>query len=127
MTDVLPRPSGSPILRRLLRRTDEDRADNGRGQLLRHASPLTLGAAALSALWVGGCLLWTQREIGLSNMLALLPHEIGGSLAGLVAPVALIWLVANHFSRPAPRGPAIDFGSCPTLDRPTWTPRSPIG
>lgn len=49
----------------------------------------------LSAAWLGVVYLWFEREFGLENLAYLLPGEIGQFLAGVVAPLALIWVVVG--------------------------------
>ncbi len=51
--------------------------------------------ALLSALWLGAVYLWFERDFGLENLAYLLPGEIGQFLAGVVAPLALIWVLAG--------------------------------
>lgn len=47
----------------------------------------------ISAVWLGAVWLWFERDFGLENLAFLLPGEIGQFLAGIAAPLALLWIV----------------------------------
>ena len=60
---------------------------------------LPIIGVALSASWIG-LASWTMfRKMAFSNILDLLPHEQGGLAAGILTPVALIWMVVALFER----------------------------
>ena len=49
----------------------------------------------LSAAWLGLVYLWFERSFGLENLEYLLPGEMGQFLAGVMAPLALIWVIVG--------------------------------
>ncbi len=56
-------------------------------------------AIGFSALWVMGAATYINRTVGWNNISSFLPHELGGFLAGVFAPVALIWMVVAFVLR----------------------------
>lgn len=61
---------------------------------------LLIGIAA-SAAWAIICMLYAQASLGWNNLFALLPHELGGFLAGVAAPIALLWMILAYAQRAA--------------------------
>ena len=53
----------------------------------------------LSVLWLAACAAYAQQAIGWDNVMLLLPHEVGGLLAGAAAPLVLLWIVLGYFQR----------------------------
>jgi len=51
-----------------------------------------LGIIAL--LWIAGFVFYVNRAVGLGSIPQLLPHEIGGILAGMLAPPAVLFALA---------------------------------
>jgi len=50
----------------------------------------------LSAVWLGAVYWWFREYYGLENLTYMLPGEIGQSLAGIAAVLALIWIVIAY-------------------------------
>ena len=59
---------------------------------------LNLLGFLLSAGWLAICALYVDREIGWGNLGTMLPHELGLTLTGTIAPLVFLWLVIVHFS-----------------------------
>lgn len=53
----------------------------------------------ISLMWLTGAALYVQRTIGWNNVSSLMPHELGGFMAGILSPVALFWMVAAFILR----------------------------
>jgi hypothetical protein len=53
----------------------------------------------ISAIWLVGAALYVQRTVGWSNVSQLMPHELGGFLAGILTPIALFWMIAAFILR----------------------------
>ncbi len=53
----------------------------------------------LSAMWLAAAAVYVHNAVGWQNIKTLMPHEIGGFLAGLLAPVALFWMVLTFWMR----------------------------
>lgn len=53
----------------------------------------------ISAIWLTGAALYVQRTVGWSNVSQLMPHELGGFLAGILTPIALFWMIAAFILR----------------------------
>lgn len=53
----------------------------------------------ISAIWLVGAALYVQRTVGWNNVSALMPHELGGFLAGILTPIALFWMIAAFVLR----------------------------
>ena len=68
------------------------------GFFLRYRIPAIAGAV-LTLIWFGISYSVVSDQIGWGNVLHLLPHEIGGMAAGIVTPVALLWMVVAFFER----------------------------
>ncbi|HKY94644.1 MAG TPA: hypothetical protein VJL84_05030 [Kiloniellales bacterium] len=50
----------------------------------------------LSAAWLGAVYWWFRESYGLENVAFMLPGEMGQTLAGVVAPLALIWILIAY-------------------------------
>ena len=59
----------------------------------------TLAGAAATVLWAFMIHRVLDRSIGWDNLPFLLPHELGGLAAGVVTPLALLWMVVAFFER----------------------------
>ena len=55
--------------------------------------------ATLSAMWLAAATVYIHNIVGWQNIKNLMPHEIGGFLAGLLAPVALFWMILTFWLR----------------------------
>lgn len=53
----------------------------------------------VSAIWLVGAAVYVQRMVGWSNVSGLMPHEMGGFLAGILTPIALFWMIAAFILR----------------------------
>lgn len=53
----------------------------------------------VSAIWLAGAAIYVQRMVGWSNVSSLMPHEMGGFLAGILTPIALFWMIAAFILR----------------------------
>ena len=58
-------------------------------------------AMFLSILWLFVMAVYINNAIGWGNLSVLLPNELGGFLAGAVAPIALLWVLVTYFQRGA--------------------------
>jgi hypothetical protein len=56
------------------------------------------GAMILSVMWIAVAIAMMVGKMGM-GLLAMAPHELGGMLAGVLAPVALLWLALTHITR----------------------------
>src|SRR3546814_20676688 len=69
------------------------------------ASPYTRLRAALligaliSAAWLAAAYYYFKVLVGLPNLEALLPHELGIVVAGVFAPLAFLWLFLAFLRR----------------------------
>jgi len=59
----------------------------------------TLLLSCVSIGWLAAIVLYAERNIGWSNILQMLPHEIGAFLAGAFAPLAFLWLLGAFAKR----------------------------
>ena len=50
----------------------------------------------VTVAWIAICVFYVQTQIGWSNLNALLPHELGLALAGVVAPLVFLWLLIEY-------------------------------
>lgn len=57
-----------------------------------------MAAMIASGVWVGLSLLGLVFGMG-GRIFTLMPHEFGGIIAGMLAPVALLWLALTHITR----------------------------
>ena len=55
--------------------------------------------ATVSAMWLAAAGVYIHNVVGWQNIKNLMPHEIGGFLAGLLAPVALFWMLLTFWLR----------------------------
>lgn len=53
----------------------------------------------LSTMWLAAAVVYVHNAVGWKNIAGLMPHEIGGFLAGLLAPVALFWMMLTFWLR----------------------------
>src|SRR5262245_27685032 len=58
-----------------------------------------VAAAALTVLWLIGVGWYVFSFVGPDGLLALLPHELGAVIAGIVTPVLLLWLLVAFMAR----------------------------
>lgn len=57
-----------------------------------------MGAMVFSGVWIAISLIALLVNMG-TGLFALPPHELGGVIAGVLAPVALLWLGLSHLTR----------------------------
>ncbi len=55
----------------------------------------------LSAAWFTLCINYIFNSMGMANLFAQQPHILGGFLAGVLAPVALLWMIIAFIQRGA--------------------------
>ena len=60
---------------------------------------LSIGAVIMSIAWLVGAGVFLIEGLKLSDLMALLPHELGGMAAGVITPLALLWIVVAYFER----------------------------
>ena len=60
---------------------------------------LSIVGVLASAGWIVVSLHYIQNQMGWPNLFNLLPHELGGMAAGILTPLALIWLVVALLER----------------------------
>ena len=60
---------------------------------------LSIGAVITSIAWLVASGVFLIEGLKLSDLMALLPHELGGMAAGVVTPLALLWIVVAYFER----------------------------
>ena len=78
---------------------------------LRYRLPV-IGGVVLSAAWVAASVTFIAEHIGWRDLLLLLPHEVGGMAAGMLTPLALLWMVIGFFER-GPAAPPRHRGAGP--------------
>ncbi len=54
---------------------------------------------ALSAGWLGLSAFYIQSNMGFMELFSQQPHILGGFLAGILAPVALLWMILAYIQR----------------------------
>ena len=59
----------------------------------------TAGGVVLSGAWLAAAAYFIDRQILWPDLMVLLPHEIGGLAAGVLTPLALLWMVIAFFER----------------------------
>jgi hypothetical protein len=59
----------------------------------------TIGGGVLSVAWLAVCITVIEQQLLWSDLLLLLPHELGGMAAGVFTPLALLWMVIAFFER----------------------------
>ena len=60
---------------------------------------LSIGAVIMSTAWLLACGAYILEGFTFPDLLALLPHELGGMAAGVVTPLAFLWVVVAYFER----------------------------
>lgn len=60
---------------------------------------LNLFGLVVTFAWLGMCYLYIQNTFGLDVFSNLKPHEFGGFLAGVIAPVAVFWIIIAYIMR----------------------------
>ena len=60
---------------------------------------LSIGAVIMSIVWLVASGVFLIEGLKLSDLMALLPHELGGMAAGVVTPLALLWIVVAYYER----------------------------
>ena len=60
---------------------------------------LSIGAVITSIAWLVASGVFLIEGLNLSDLMGLLPHELGGMAAGVVTPLALLWIVVAYFER----------------------------
>ncbi len=71
----------------------------GIGKLRRATAIATAVGGVLTAGWLGICAWYTTEYVGWGNLPAFLPHELALSVAGVVAPLAFVWLFLLYVVR----------------------------
>ncbi|PZQ43830.1 MAG: hypothetical protein DI551_11340, partial [Micavibrio aeruginosavorus] len=56
-------------------------------------------ALMMTAVWIGLCASYIFTNVGWSTLAAQQPHMLGGFIAGMLAPVALLWMVMAFLQR----------------------------
>ena len=65
---------------------------------------LLVAGLALTAGWLGACAYYVATYVGWSDLLSLLPHELGGFVAGAFAPLAFLWFALVYLGTGAKLG-----------------------
>lgn len=60
---------------------------------------LSVAALILSAAWLVVSYTYIDQQFGWDTFSQVFPHEIGGLAAGIVTPLALLWLVVSYLER----------------------------
>jgi ABC-type transporter Mla subunit MlaD len=89
-------PANTPEVPLLL--TNQVANDKTRSNKL-DARLLQATGVIISTIWLVGAALYVQRTVGWNNVSALMPHELGGFLAGILTPIALFWMIAAFVLR----------------------------
>src|SRR5690606_10875233 len=71
----------------------------GKPALERRRQLLVGIGAVISIAWLGVCALYIQNSVGWRNLWQVLPHELGGFIAGASAPLAFLWLLLLNLWR----------------------------
>ena len=66
---------------------------------LRGRRTLSLAAGAISVLWLIGVAWYIFEFIGADSLAGMLPHELGMVVAGITAPILLLWLLVAFVVR----------------------------
>src|SRR5512134_3328896 len=66
---------------------------------LRGRRTLSLAAGAISVLWLIGVAWYIFEFIGVDALAGMLPHELGLVVAGITAPLILLWLMVAFVVR----------------------------
>jgi hypothetical protein len=59
----------------------------------------TIMGVLLTAVWFGLCAGYVHTYIGWDQLMSLQPHLLGGFMAGVMAPVALLWMAMTYIQR----------------------------
>lgn len=59
----------------------------------------TVVGVVLTAVWLGLCTGYVHTYIGWGQLMALQPHLLGGFLAGVMAPAAMLWMAMTYVQR----------------------------
>jgi len=103
-TAARPRPRPAMRTRRPEGRSDTsppaEPAANGTGRSFR-----LLGAdgacVALTLAWLAGAAAYVEGAIGFDNLTSMLPNEIGMFVAGVTAPIILLWFAVAYWRQTA--------------------------
>lgn len=57
-----------------------------------------IGITATGA-WLAGAVIYLGGEVGWNNVINMPAHHLGSIVAGIAAPIALIWMGINHLNR----------------------------
>ena len=60
---------------------------------------LSIAALTASVAWLMASAYYVLEHLGFEELTALLPHEIGGMVAGIAVPIALLWIVVAFYER----------------------------
>ncbi len=60
---------------------------------------ITAAGGVFTALWLGYGFVFTFQAYGLAGLASMAPSQLGGILAGILAPVALFWMSAGYALR----------------------------
>jgi len=58
-----------------------------------------IGGVVFSVVWLAFAVYVITEQLPWSDLLSLLPHELGGMAAGVLTPVALVWMVVAFYER----------------------------
>lgn len=53
----------------------------------------------LTALWIGLCAAYVTNDVGWGTLASQQPHLMGGFIAGMLAPIALLWMMLSFLQR----------------------------
>ena len=59
----------------------------------------TITAIFATIGWLTASAIFVLNSLGLEDLAQLLPHELGGLAAGIVTPIAFIWIVVAFFEK----------------------------
>ncbi|MBU0800145.1 MAG: hypothetical protein KKA05_03995, partial [Alphaproteobacteria bacterium] len=60
---------------------------------------MTYGGGLLTLFWAAFCIAYVVSNYTVASLFALSPQELGGLFAGMMAPVALLWMTLTHAQR----------------------------
>ena len=64
---------------------------------------LNVAGLFLSVFWLAVCGFFIADRYGMQQLGIMAPHELGAMLAGIMAPVALLWMIVSTIRRVASR------------------------
>src|SRR4051794_13649689 len=67
--------------------------------LRRLRSPIFIGGAVASVIWLIAAAWYIQTQVGWSSLGIMLPHELGAALSGIATPLLVLWLVIAFIER----------------------------